>query len=356
MAEISVIVPVYRAEGTLRECIESILGQSRTDFELILVDDGSPDRSGAICDAYAAGDGRIRVIHQENRGAAAARQAGLEQAGGEYILFPDSDDRMDPDMLALMRDGLAETGADLITTGYLTEERGKEPRPSRAYFASGVYDLSRPDREETRAFLRGALYTGRFYTPGIVPSLWSKMIRRSLLEGLPPLRGRPVMGDDAAVTYPAIARARKIAILEDRRPYHYRFSAESLSNAWNPRYFEQADDLLRGMADGLAGCPPMAEALPYYALFILGMGIDQYLFHERRAGRAEKEETLRRAHATWEAAAGRGGAAIDWSGFNPGEAATLQAFIKGESGKVISLVTKRHFSATLKAVMHRGRP
>ena len=356
MAEISVIVPVYRAEGSLRTCIESILTQSRSDFELILVDDGSPDRSGEICDAYAAGDRRIRVIHQENRGAAAARQAGLEKAGGEYILFPDSDDRMDPDMLAILREGLAETGADLATTGYMTEESGKEPRPSQACFPSGVYDLNRPDRPEARDFLRRALYTGRFYIPGIVPSLWSKMIRRSLLESLPPLRGRPAMGDDAAVTYPALARARKIAILEDRRPYHYRVSADSLSNAWNPRYFEQADDLLRGMAEGLAGCPPLAEALPYYALFILRIGIDQYLFHERRAGKAEKEETLRRALDTWEAAAGRDAGAIDWSGFSAGEAAMLQAFLKGESGKVISLMAKRHLSAAIKARMHRNKP
>ena len=92
--EISIIVPVYRVEKYLNDCIDSILAQTFADFELILVDDGSPDSCPALCDAAAARDSRIRVIHQKNRGLSGARNAGLDAAEGEWIAFVDSDDML----------------------------------------------------------------------------------------------------------------------------------------------------------------------------------------------------------------------------------------------------------------------
>ena len=97
--EISVIVPVYRVEKYLNDCIDSILAQTFTDFELILVDDGSPDGCPALCDVAAAKDSRIRVIHQKNRGLSGARNAGLDAAEGEWIAFVDSDDMLLPQAL-----------------------------------------------------------------------------------------------------------------------------------------------------------------------------------------------------------------------------------------------------------------
>lgn len=99
MCKFSVIVPVYKVELSLPRCIESIINQTVTDFELILIDDGSPDRSGEICDEYAAKDSRIRVIHQKNGGVSRARNAGLDIARGEYIVFVDSDDWVDANYL-----------------------------------------------------------------------------------------------------------------------------------------------------------------------------------------------------------------------------------------------------------------
>lgn len=97
---ISVIVPVYKAEKVIARCIESVIAQEYTDWELILVDDGSPDRSGEICDEYALKDKRIRVVHQENAGASAARNHGIDIARGEYICFIDSDDYVSPTYLS----------------------------------------------------------------------------------------------------------------------------------------------------------------------------------------------------------------------------------------------------------------
>ena len=110
---ISVIVPVYMVESYLHRCVDSILSQTFVDFELILVDDGSPDNCGAICDEYAAKDSRIRVIHQKNGGLSAARNAGLDVAREEYYAFVDGDDWIDPDMYENMYRAIQKGNADL---------------------------------------------------------------------------------------------------------------------------------------------------------------------------------------------------------------------------------------------------
>ena len=110
---ISIIVPVYNAEKYLCECIDSILFQTHKNFELILVDDGSPDNSGEICDEYATRDERIKVIHKENGGVSSARNLGIEVSNGEYITFIDSDDFVDEKYLELMHNRILETNSDM---------------------------------------------------------------------------------------------------------------------------------------------------------------------------------------------------------------------------------------------------
>ena len=105
---VSVIVPVYRVENYLRTCIDSILAQTYSDLEVILVDDGSPDGCPAICDEYAKQDARVRVIHQKNAGLSAARNAGLDLCQGEYITFIDSDDFVHPRFVELLLKCLPE--------------------------------------------------------------------------------------------------------------------------------------------------------------------------------------------------------------------------------------------------------
>lgn len=115
---ISVIVPVYNVSAYLPECLDSILSQDYEKLEVILIDDGSTDDSGAICDAYAQRDGRIRVIHQKNGGAAAAKNAGLRAATGEYLSFADSDDFLEPGAYAYMMSLLKENGADIVRCAF----------------------------------------------------------------------------------------------------------------------------------------------------------------------------------------------------------------------------------------------
>ena len=117
MPELSIVVPVYKVEKYLPKCIDSILAQTFRDFELILIDDGSPDNCGAICDDYAARDSRIKVIHQENAGVSAARNAGLDIATGTYLGFVDSDDWIEPEMYETMIATAKEKQVDVVVCG-----------------------------------------------------------------------------------------------------------------------------------------------------------------------------------------------------------------------------------------------
>lgn len=118
MSEISIIVPVYNVEKYLNKCILSILEQSFTNFELILIDDGSKDNSGRICDGYRGRDSRIKVIHQENLGLSSARNVGLEASEGKYVTFIDSDDFIHPNMLEVLHSNILEKNADISICNY----------------------------------------------------------------------------------------------------------------------------------------------------------------------------------------------------------------------------------------------
>lgn len=155
MPKISVIVPVYGGEKYLGECIESILGQTFKDLELVLLDDGSPDRSGEICDDYARKDKRIRVIHKENEGINATRRRGVHEANGEWIAFCDDDDTMEPDALECLY-SLAE-GAEIVTSFSIL--------PDKRLPENADLDSCR------EAFLYGELS----------PTPWAKLYKKELL-------------------------------------------------------------------------------------------------------------------------------------------------------------------------------
>ena len=120
---VSIIIPVYNVKPYLKRCVESVLNQSYTDFESILVDDGSTDGSSVICDEYLERDSRIRVIHKENGGLSDARNAGIKAAVGEYILFVDSDDFLNTDALDTLTKEI-RPGVDIITGGYKWQSNG----------------------------------------------------------------------------------------------------------------------------------------------------------------------------------------------------------------------------------------
>lgn len=160
--KISVITPVYKAELFLRRCVDSIIAQTYQDWELILVDDGSSDRSGDICDEYTAKDSRISVIHKVNGGVSSARQAGLEACTGEYIVHADSDDWLSPIMFELLFRHAKETDADVILFDFYRVTNGKE-----------LLIKQQPAALENIQVLKDII-GGRLYS-----SCWSKLIKRS---------------------------------------------------------------------------------------------------------------------------------------------------------------------------------
>ena len=121
---ISVIIPVYNVEPYLRKCLDSVVNQTYRNLEILVIDDGSTDGSGAICDEYAS-DRRMRIFHTENRGLSCARNLGLDEAKGEWIGFVDSDDWIEPDMYEALLKKAEETGADIVECGVFREYPGR---------------------------------------------------------------------------------------------------------------------------------------------------------------------------------------------------------------------------------------
>lgn len=124
--KISVIVPVYNAEMYIRRCIDSLLSQTFLDFEILLVNDGSPDKSGVICDEYALKDGRVRVFHKDNGGVSSARQCGIDNAIGEYIIHTDPDDWVEAEMLERLYAKAKEEDADMVICDFYEEYNNKQ--------------------------------------------------------------------------------------------------------------------------------------------------------------------------------------------------------------------------------------
>jgi glycosyltransferase involved in cell wall biosynthesis len=220
--KISVIVPIYRIENYLPKCIDSVLQQSFLDFELILVDDGSPDNCPKICDDYAKKDSRIKVIHKENGGLLSARKAGLKNAQGKYISFVDGDDWVDKFYLDTLFKLAEANDSDLVITGHFREFDGKIEtiKPKTA----GIYN----EKDLKASIIPNAIYNGKFCEHGISTYVWNKLFKRELLY--PILLDVPndiVMGEDAAITYSYLAISKSLVV--SKIPlYYYRQRHDSI--------------------------------------------------------------------------------------------------------------------------------
>ncbi len=178
MAEISVIVPVYKAEDFLRRCTDSILGQSFSDFELLLIDDGSPDGSGRLCDQIAAEDVRVRVIHKENGGVSSARNLGIEKARGRFLAFADADDWMEPEALELLYGTAMENAADSAGCAHYRTYPDGRTQVEEAALPTGVYGP-----EEIREGIVYRLLGDRLEKPGRVLNgfIWRFLFSREIV-------------------------------------------------------------------------------------------------------------------------------------------------------------------------------
>lgn len=195
MKLISVVVPVYKVEKYLDQCVQSIVNQTFKNLEIILVDDGSPDRCGAMCDAWALKDGRIKVIHQENGGAGLAKNVALDIAQGDYISLIDSDDYIEPHMYEHMF-SLMTDGVDIVECGLLETELDDVALDDGSRFESKVYTVE----EAMKLHIADSLFR---QTPP------NKLYRRSTIRDVRFPVGNRI--DDEFFTYRVIANARKLA-------------------------------------------------------------------------------------------------------------------------------------------------
>lgn len=204
---VSIIVPVFKVENYLNRCVDSLLNQSYNNLEIILVDDGSPDRCPEICDEYAALDNRVKVIHKPNGGVSSARNAGLDMASGEYITFLDSDDWIDEKMIHLMVDSLIGYECDSVCVSINIVD--KENNITNRFRSQENVILSGSDT--AKLMLRDS-FPYNF--------CWGKIFRKDLFDGIRFPVGR--IYEDNATTYKAISRASKVYILSDCLYYYFR--------------------------------------------------------------------------------------------------------------------------------------
>lgn len=170
---VSIIIPIYNVEKYLPKCIESLLNQTNRDIEIILVDDGSPDVCGQICDEYAKVDSRIIVVHQKNQGVSVARNVGLERAKGEYIGFVDPDDWVAPEMYEEMLKAILCEQADMVICGYDYYDESGQIDEMRRYIARKNETISQ--KEVMKRFSD--------MPPTIRHGVWNKLFKKELLNG-----------------------------------------------------------------------------------------------------------------------------------------------------------------------------
>lgn len=220
---ISVIVPVYNVEKYLPECIESIINQTYKNLEIILIDDGSPDNSGKICDEYAGKDNRIKVIHKKNEGVSEARNVGMEVAKGNYLTFVDSDDWIESVYIETLLKTLMENKADYVTCGYNRVYQNEIEKINN----SGkriVYD--------TKEYLMNLLNVQLGYG-----FCHMKLIKRDII-GNNKFDKKLVVGEDAFFNIKLCKNLKKAVVIEEAL-YNYRFNSNSVVRKYDANYVEK---------------------------------------------------------------------------------------------------------------------
>lgn len=219
----SVLIPVYNVEEFVEECLDCVISQTYDDFEVILVDDGSTDSSGDICDAYATKDDRIKVIHKENQGLISSRRVGIEHARGEYCVFVDSDDAIKQELLCTLDYYINKYNAEMVLYSFRYYD-GKNTKPrNKELFSDGYVFENNNKKELYEKFISGPDYY----------AIWTKCIKTEIL------RADPIdykkyyaynMSEDVLQSIFPITKAKRI-VFADRELYLYRFNPQSISHS-----------------------------------------------------------------------------------------------------------------------------
>lgn len=223
-AKISIIVPVYKSQDYIDRCIKSILGQSYQDFELILVDDGSPDQAGIICDEYARKDDRIKVIHQNNSGQSVARNNALKVATGDYYCFIDSDDYVADDLLERLYSLITKNDADISLVNYKTFTGERAEAESKT--TSDIVLYNNTSMIKNIHMVKDELYV----------VMWGKLFKKELFDGIQFPEGR--ICEDLHVLYRIYDRAKTSVFSNEKLYYYYRGNVSSSTYSINKKFYD----------------------------------------------------------------------------------------------------------------------
>lgn len=235
----SVIVPIYNVSKYLPECISSVLQQDFQNFELILVDDGSIDGSGEICDQFQQKDERIRVIHKSNGGVTSARNAGLDAAKGEYVLFFDGDDFVEADLLSRLEKIIGEFSPDLICFGYQTVNENMEvSEPHTDAMSEGLHTSA-----ELKHIFNKLLYAPESKNFNqcscILYSMCTKAFKKSLIDPIQAAIPTQIRrGEDAAAVMTAVCKCNSLYVIPFAG-YNYRMQTSSVTHTFKPGDFSE---------------------------------------------------------------------------------------------------------------------
>ena len=259
----SVIVPIYNIEKYIRRCIDSVLAQTFADFELILVDDGSPDRCGEICDEYAKRDRRIKVIHKENGGLVSARQAGIKEASGDYIFHLDGDDAICADALFAANEIIEDTNADIVSFSYKCNIDGKIGDAVDDFADEGLYDKEGMKKHIYPRLLSDKNMNHVFYF------LWGRAIKRELATKNQ-LNVNPAisLGEDLSCIVPCILEADTI-YMSKKAIYLYTIRNDSISTDFKTHQITQIADVIKGLRELKAEKPEdFEQQIARYSCFM----------------------------------------------------------------------------------------
>lgn len=268
--KISVIVPVYKVEHYLDRCVQSIVDQTYTNLEIILVDDGSPDRCPQICDAWAEKDSRVRVIHQKNGGLSDARNAGMAIATGERMGFVDSDDWIAPDMYRHLYDLLDADGSDIAACG--VEMVWEDETPSRMLTKPGCCLL---DQEQA---MRAIIEESWLKQP-----VWYKLYKTALIRDIPFPVGK--YHEDVFWSYQAVARAQKVSVSDKIGYYYFQRSSSIMGEKYSLKRLDAVEakrqrlNYLREIHSKLV---PAAQNDLLFTLLYHGQLSAKHLCHEEK--------------------------------------------------------------------------
>lgn len=216
--KVSVVVPVYNVELYLEKCINSILKQTYSDFEILLIDDGSTDHSGELCDRFAVLDKRIRVIHQKNEGLAEVRNIGIKNAKGSYILFVDSDDWIDQITIEKCLSIIEKYNADIVCFRFIKEYCDKTHKENKSYAGDDIKILNKKEALELL-----------FYPKYVDTITCNKFVKREMFEGVIYPKGK--LHEDLFTTYKFVANAETIVCISDEL-YHYYQNPQSIGHLY----------------------------------------------------------------------------------------------------------------------------